>query len=98
MDLYDLIWLFQANPDIDLPELIEIGSRLDKGLTAEAALTSLVGTELSVSACGFSRTRTARQVLPEITTLKSNLEVSLEKLTRSRPVPPIGKLVRALRK
>jgi hypothetical protein len=97
-DLYDLIWLFRANPDIDFPKLIELGSQIDGGLTAESALTSLAGTELSRSSCDFSRTQTADQVFKQVSSLKKSLEQALDKLARSQPVPPIGKLVRSLRK
>lgn len=97
-DLYDLIWLFRSNPKVDLAMLIELGSQIDGGLTAEAALTCLVGTELMKSACGFSLTQTASQVFGEITTLKRDLEQGLDKLARGQPTPPVGKLVRALRR
>ena len=96
-DLYDLIWLFQANPGLDLSQLIDLGSQIDAGLTAEAALASLLGTEPSRSSCGFSLTQTPDEVLKEISVLKRNLEVSLDKIARSQPAPEIGQLVRALR-
>lgn len=96
-DLYDLIWLFQANPGLDLSHLIDLGSQIDAGLTAEAALASLLGTEPSRSSCGFSLTQTPDEVLKEISVLKRNLEISLDKIARSQPAPEIGQLVRALR-
>ena len=96
-DLYALIWLFQMNPGVDLSQLIDLGSQIDAGLTAEAALVSLLGSELSSSSCGFSLTQTPGEVLRDIAVLKRNLEASLDKLARSQPAPGIGQLVRALR-
>ena len=97
-DLYDWIWLFRSNPEVDLAMLIELGSQIDGGLTAEAALACMVGTELMKSACGFSHRQTSSQVFKDITTLKKNLEQGLDKLARSQPTPPVGELVRALRR
>ena len=97
-DLYDLIWLFRANPGVDLSQLIDLGSQIDAGLTAEAALASLLGSELSGSSCGFSLTQTPEEVLRDISVLKRNLEASLDELARSQPAPGIGQLVRALRR
>ena len=97
-DLYDLIWLFQANPGVDLSQLIDLGSQIDPGLPAEAALASLLGSGLSGSSCGFSLTQTPEEVLRDISVLKGNLEASLDELARSQPAPGIGQLVRALRR
>ena len=96
-DLYDLIWLFRANPGVGLSQLIDLGSQIDAGLTAEAALASLLGSELSSSSCGFSLTQTPDEVLRDIAVLKRNLEASLDELARNQPAPGIGRLVRALR-
>jgi hypothetical protein len=96
-DLYDLIWLFEAKPKLALSKLIELGAQIDAGLTTEACLTSLIGTRLSVSACGFSPTRTASEVFEDVTKLKAALEEAFDRLARRQAVHPIGHLVRALR-
>jgi hypothetical protein len=97
-DLYDLMWLFRAKPDLDLRSLIELGSQIDGGLTAEAALTSLLGAGLSKSSCGFSHSQSADEVFGDITSLKKSLALGLHELALSQPAPRLGKLVRALRK
>ena len=80
-----------------LSQLIDLGSQIDAGLTAEAALASLLRSELSSSSCGFSLTQTPEEVLRDISVLKGNLEASLDELAGSQPAPGIGQLVRALR-
>ena len=67
------------------------------GCMLETALANLLGTEPSRSSCGFSLTQTPDEVLKEISVLKRNLEISLDKIARSQPAPEIGQLVRALR-
>jgi len=61
------------------------------------ALTNLVGTRLSKTSCDFSRSEDADHVFACITELKTSLELAFDRLARNQPVPPIGKLVRALR-
>jgi len=95
-DLYDLLWLFRLHPDLELASLLELGSRIDGGLTAESALISLVGTELMESACAFSITQSAEDVFREIMVLKSGLEQGLAELARNQPVPPLGELIKKL--
>jgi hypothetical protein len=97
-DLYDLRWLFQQDPGLDLGDLLALGARIDGGLTAEGALISLAGTEPRLAACGFSLSQADREVLDEVKALKRSLEKGLEQIARGQPAPAIGKLVRTLKK
>ena len=45
-DLYDLLWLFNAYPDKELSELIELGRTVDAGMNGEALVYSMAGAGL----------------------------------------------------
>jgi hypothetical protein len=96
-DLYDLLWLLRREPGLTLERLVELGSQVDGGMSAEAALTSLVGTTVSKGACAFSRTESPGAVFRKISSLKKELERGFERIAREQPAPPIGELIRRLR-
>jgi hypothetical protein len=96
-DLFDLLWLFDHHPELDLATLVELGAQIDGGMTAEAALLSLVGARLTESACHFSTTQSAADVFADISVLRERLEIGLERVARNQPVPPIAELIRALK-
>jgi hypothetical protein len=97
-DLYDLRWLFGRFPDLELDTLLELGSQIDGGVSAEAILIGLAGARLRESACGFSTTETAAEVFEAVRSLRRDLERGFAQLAEKQPVPPIGALVRALRR
>ena len=45
-DLYDLLWLFDQESELDLATLMALGMEVDGGRNAEGLLTNLVGTRL----------------------------------------------------
>jgi hypothetical protein len=96
-DLYDLLWLFRQEPDLTLEGLVELGSEIDGGMSAEAVLTSLVGTTLSKSSCQFSSTETPAAVFRKVSSLKKKLARGFERIARAQPAPEIGELMRRLR-
>lgn len=96
-DLYDLIWLFDQDNELDVPTLIALGTEIDGGMNAEALLTNLVAAELHKSACGFSLTQKADEVFAEVTRLPKTLARAVETFLRGQPAPPIAALVRKLR-
>ena len=53
-DLYDLLWLFDAFPERELAELIELGRTVDRGVTGETLIYSIGSTELDRAACTFA--------------------------------------------
>lgn len=96
-DLYDLLWLFDQENELDVPTLIALGTEIDGGMNAEALLTSLVATELHKSACDFSLTQKADEVFADVTRLQKTLVRSVETFLRGQPAPPIAALIRKLR-
>ena len=96
-DLYDLLWLLAEQSAIGVEDLVTLGVQIDGGMNAEAALMSIVGTNLRRSACGFSLTQDAGEVYRAIRSLKRGLEQSFEKLAKEQPLPEIGELIRKLR-
>ena len=95
-DLYDLRWLLSETPGIGVEELLVLGAEIDGGMNAEAAMTSLVGTRSRRSACTFSLTQDADEVLRDIRALKRRLMEGFEKLAADQPPPEIGELIRKL--
>ena len=53
-DLYDLLWLFDAFPERELAELIELGRTVDRGVTGETLVYRIGSTELDRAACGLT--------------------------------------------
>lgn len=96
-DLSDLSWFFGQDPRLDVPALIALGEQVDRGMNAEALLISLIGTHMRESACGFSLTRTAAEVLAEVTRVREGLILGVERHLRKQPAPPIAALIRRLR-
>ncbi len=96
-DLYDLKWLFGAQPDLKIEDLIQLGTQIDGGMSAESAVISVTGTSLRRAACGFSRTQDIDAVYRDVTALKQALALAFDKLARKQPVGAVGDLIRQLR-
>ena len=96
-DLYDLAWFFANDERLDVPTLMALGKEVDGGVNAEAVLISLVGTEMHESACDFSLSRSAKEVLEEVTRVRTGLIEGMETALRNQPAPPIAELIRRLR-
>ncbi len=97
-DLYDLKWLFGEFSDLTVEALIALGSEVDGGMNAETALTSVVGTSLSPSACGFSLSQSREEVFQDVESLRMQIADALDKVARKQPVPAIGELIRRLKR
>lgn len=97
-DLYDLLWLFAQDRELDIPTLVALGSEIDGGMNAEALLINLVGTELRESACGFSLTEAPDVVFRKVTRLRKALIQGLDRFLRGQPPPRIAALIRKLEK
>ena len=52
--LYDLLWLFDQFPELQIAELLTLGSQIDGGVTGEGVIFTLGSTKPKESACGFS--------------------------------------------
>jgi hypothetical protein len=96
-DLYDLLWLLPRQLGLTIEKLLELGSEVDGGISAEAVLTSLVGTTVRKEACGFSLKESPGAVFRKVSSLKKELERAFEKIAREEPAPPIAELIRRLR-
>ena len=96
-DLYDLAWFFEQDDQLEVPTLIALGKEVDGGMSWEALLISLVGTEMGKTACGFSLTQTPEEVLAEVTRVQRGLIQGVESHLRKQPAPPIAALIRKLK-
>ena len=88
-DLFDLHWFFSKLGGIDAQELIESGSAIDEGLTAETLLISLKGATLRKEACHFllpSSTITVDDAYKNILKLREELIDAI--LTYEKTLPP----------
>lgn len=103
-DLYDLIWLFGAFPDLDFEKLIDLGRQIDSGLTGESILISISGTTLSEEACEFAigkkgiHPRSGREIYNQVLKFRRELVRGVAAYLRKEPLPPLGELVRSLEK
>jgi hypothetical protein len=95
-DLYDLAWFFEQDNRLDVPTLIALGNEVDGGMNGEAVLVSLVGTEMSRSACGFSASQTAAEVLAKVNRVRDGLIQGVESYLLKQPAPTIAALIRTL--
>ena len=98
-DLFDLLWIL-AQTEIELPELIERGRRIDSGLNEESLLISLNGAVLSEDACAFAIAPedSPRRVLQQVTALRDELLASLSSMLHQRAPTPLGRTLRKIRK
>ena len=54
-DLYDLLWLMEEYPKMDIQTLISCGMEIDGGMNAESLLISISGANLQKESCGFAK-------------------------------------------
>lgn len=96
-DLYDIQWLLGEFPHTTPSNLVDLGSQIDGGVTAETILISLSSADLRKEACGFSSQQDASTVFQQVSKLRDTLAREFEKLARKRAESPISELVRKLR-
>jgi hypothetical protein len=96
-DLYDVKWLLGQLPHLKPSDLVELGSQVDGGMTAETVLISLTSTTLREEACGFSHHEEPSEVFRQVSDLKEDLTQSFDRLASRRAESPLGELVRRLR-
>lgn len=99
-DLFDLLWLFETFPHLQLSELIEEGFAIDAGVNAENILASIAGTQLRESACNFSLNDSLSQkmIYEKIQRFQKELKTQLITYLKSQPTPELGKLVKRVKK
>lgn len=96
-DLYDLAWLFERRPQLDLEVLVELGREIDRGVSAETMLIVLAGTALREDACGFALGEAAKDAYRTVADLKQELMRGLDRMAQREPAPKLAELVRALK-
>ncbi len=98
-DLFDLIWLFDAFPDVDLDELMRLGRRIDTGLVAESVLLSLASTEPRQEACdfGIGPDATPRRIHSRIRSFRKQLIAELRDTRRVETPPGLAEIVRRIK-
>ena len=97
-DLYDLVWLFNAYSERELSELIELGRKVDGGVTGETLVYSIGSTNLDRNACGFAvdfGVSTAT-VFSTITAFKKELLKALDVHLSSESTSTLRDVVRRL--
>ena len=99
-DLYDLLWLFNAYPDRELSELIELGRTVDAGMNGEALVYSLGGAELERQACEFAVEFgvSAAAVFAKITAFRTDLLRAVDLHLSSGSNSALREVVRRIRK
>lgn len=99
-DLYDLIWLFDNCPGVDLDEMIRLGQRIDAGLSAESILLSLAGAVLREDACNFSisPTITPRHIHSQILSFRKHLIAELTDIKKVKTPPGLTEVVRRIKR
>lgn len=97
-DLYDVKWLFENTPLLEVEEWVALGQSIDKGVSAENLLASLAGTKLRKEACGFSLDPKKKEdhVFKEIREFQKKLIQDLTHYLKGLPTPPLGKAVKKL--
>lgn len=99
-DLYDLLWLFDAFPERELQELIELGRMIDLGVTGETMVYSIGSTELDRAACGFAVEfgASATAVFSRIRTFQRELLRALDLHLNHSTASTLRDVVRRIRK
>lgn len=99
-DLYDLLWLFDAFPERELAELIELGRSVDRGVTGETLIYSIGSTELDRAACGFAMEfgTSAATVYSRISALRRELLRALDLHLSRNATSTLREVVRRVRR
>ncbi len=99
-DLYDLIWIFGKYPSRTYADLIKLGNEIDRGVNGEDILSSVSGAILKKSACNFALndSRKADEIYSGILHFREQLIEGLQKYLEQEPAPPLGALVRKLKR
>ncbi len=99
-DLYDLLWLLERFPMLDVADLLRLGREIDLGVDPESILASLGGAALRREACEFSldNSVSAKDIHHRICRLREDLIDGVTKFLRKQPAPPLAGLVRKLKK
>ena len=98
-DLYDLIWLFDRFPEIDLSRFLQLGQEIDAGLNAESVLLSLAGAILKEEACDFSLDPgiSKKQIYARIKSFRKQLLRELKDIKKVETPPGLAEIVKRIK-
>ncbi|MBI3018450.1 MAG: nucleotidyl transferase AbiEii/AbiGii toxin family protein [Deltaproteobacteria bacterium] len=99
-DLYDLLWLFDQDPNLNLQKLIDAGQKIDGGVNGEAMLLVLSGTKLNPESCNFSLDPfvSAADIYENLIHFQKELVSNLRLYLENQPTPPLKDLIKAIKK
>lgn len=89
-DLYDLKWLFPKFKQKTLEQKIELGFKIDRGVTLDSLILAVGSTKLKVEACGFCQlfNKSKDDVYGEVVAFKDLLLKDLIALSEITPLNP----------
>lgn len=99
-DLYDLLWLFDQDPELNFKKLIEAGQKIDGGVNGETMLLAISGTKLNKEACNFSLNPklSATHIYEKLVRFQKDIISHLRLFLENQPTPPLKNLIRAIKK
>ena len=99
-DLYDLLWLFDQDPDLNLQTLIEAGQAIDGGVNGEAMLFVISETKLNPESCHFALDPkiSGTQIYEKLVRFQKELISNLRLFLENQPTPPLKDLIKAIKK
>ncbi len=98
-DLFDLRWLLTQVPQASLAEVMPWALEIDAGAVPDSMYNVVAGTVLRKEACDFSidPTVTATDIIKVVRQFQKELVKAFEDHINHSPLPPLGKLFRALK-
>ncbi len=98
-DVFDLIWLLKQLPDATLADVMDWALEIDAGAIPDSLYNVVAGTILRSEACDFSLDPnvTATEIFKTIRKFQKELAQAFEDTINQKPLPPLGKLFRALK-
>lgn len=89
-DLYDLRWLFEKFKGKTLEEKIELGSKIDGGVSLDSLILAVGSATLKADACGFCElfNKSKEDVYRDVVTFKDSLLKELIALSEITPLNP----------
>lgn len=98
-DLFDLIWLLKQVPEASLGDVMDWALEIDAGAVPDSLYNVVAGTILRKEACDFSLDPhvSATDIFKTIRKFQKELAQAFEDTINQKPLPPLGKLFRALK-
>ncbi len=100
-DLFDLEWLTKNFDELTISSLVAEGQQIDRGVTAENILVSLLSSNLRQEACGFvidGNPKTQNDTYKNIVQFRDHLCKNLLAQIENEPAPELKALIQRARK